>query len=714
MSEFHVQVVRLGPFHPHPNADTLDITKVYDYTVIVKRGTFSEGQLAVYVPIDSVVPDNEHWHWLVPPHADGTERFPVGQVPERYRVIEAKKLRGTFSQGCLMPLPSPQLFTFKEGEDVARMFDITKYEPPVPMTTGGECEAAPTGWTFPSYTDIEGMRRYPNIIQDDEEVVVTEKIHGCLQSHASITMHDGSKKRIKSVIVGDVLLGVDDAGNTVASRVTHVWQNGKSTTWQKIRSSRKSVKTGNPFCQVICTPTHQIAIKVDNKIVWRDASAVRVGNTTIIHRSDVSLPELQRQIMIGMLLGDASVGGVENDFAAWSMCWGHSIKDIEYVEWIERALGDIFFKGSRDECISGYGSTILRGHTIWSHSIREAFKQFKRYDVTIPDVGKHGKKVIPLSLVEDLTPLALAFWYMDDGSLGHGDGSEQDNVAGLATCSFDDADHDILLAALSRLGITGQKTCYDYNRIAFNAVNAEKLFLLIAPFIPSCMQRKLPPRYRGGPGWLPPADAPQRYTQLVEQTVLSNENCNEKSSERFDLTTETQNFFANEMLVHNSSARYAHDGDRLWVGSHHQIKKRDEKSVWWQVANAGGFEVRVRQAPFHVFFGEVYGAVQDLKYGVKSGCRFRVFDVYDAKTQRYLDHDDAFMLADNCDMAWVPVLYRGPWKPELVGLSEGKSTIADHVREGIVVKPVKERWNEEVGRVVLKRHGEGYLLRKKK
>jgi hypothetical protein len=38
--------------------------------------------------------------------------------------------------------------------------------------------------------------------------------------------------------------------------------------------------------------------------------------------------------------------------------------------------------------------------------------------------------------------------------------------------------------------------------------------------------------------------------------------------------------------------------------------------------------------------------------------------------------------------------------------------IPDHVREGIVVKPVRERQSRSIGRVFLKLAGQGYLLRK--
>lgn len=342
MSEFHVNTVKLGPFTKHPNADNLDITKVFDYTVVTKRGAYKEGELAVYVPIDSVVPDNEEWHWLAPRNSDGSERFPVGQVPERYRIIEAKKIRGIFSQGCLMPLPpggDPRGWT--EGMEVATTFGITKYEPPVHMTTGGECEPAPKGWVFPTYTDIEGLRRYPDVIQDGEPVVITEKIHG-------------------------------------------------------------------------------------------------------------------------------------------------------------------------------------------------------------------------------------------------------------------------------------------------------------------------------------------------------------------------------------ASARYCHDGQRLWVGSHTQIKARNPDVLWWQVAIAEGLEEKLARVPNHVFFGEVYGQVQDLKYGVYSGAKFCCFDVYDVMMRRYLDFDNAFHMAQSVDVPWVPILYRGPWHVGLNELCEGKSTLADNVREGFVARPAVERRDERIGRVVVKRHGEGYLLRKKK
>lgn len=163
--------------------------------------------------------------------------------------------------------------------------------------------------------------------------------------------------------------------------------------------------------------------------------------------------------------------------------------------------------------------------------------------------------------------------------------------------------------------------------------------------------------------------------------------------------------------IHGANARFAHDGERLWVGSRSRIKRHDDANTWWQIAEALDLCTRLQAFCRLVFFGEVFGKVQDLHYGV-NGVDLRIFDVFDGEAGRYLDHDAAREAAAQCGLLWVPTLYRGPWAPERVSeWAEGPSTIADHVREGFVVKPTRERV-AHMGRVILKMHGEGYLTRK--
>jgi len=330
MSEFHINIIRVGKIEAHPNADALELTRVFDYPVIVRKGEYKEGDLAVYIPVDSVVPDTEQWAFLA-----------------GHRRIKAKRLRGIFSMGLLSqcPISNKELLV---GEDVRDIMNITKYEPPPDFIMGGESELGPLEWSFPTYTDLEALRRHPNVLVEGESVVLTEKIHG-------------------------------------------------------------------------------------------------------------------------------------------------------------------------------------------------------------------------------------------------------------------------------------------------------------------------------------------------------------------------------------ANARFVHDGNRLWVGSHTQIKRQEEESkkergIWWRIANKTNLEYKLSKVPMYVFFGEVYGGVQDLKYGLGSDCDLRIFDVYDIKKMKYLDFNDAWWMTKSCGLQWVPVLYEGQWRTTLSDEhAEGLTQIPNgkNVREGFVVRPIVERYDSTIGRVILKRHGEGYLLRNK-
>lgn len=164
-STHKVEVVRLGPLEKHPNADKLEIAKIFGYTVCCQVGNFKEGMLAAYIPPDSVVPNTPEFAFL-----DGHFR------------IKVKKLRGIVSQGFLIPAPEGA----KEGDNVASIVGVTHYDPPEPASTGGDAEKAPGGYR-PSY-DVDSWYRYRHLFKPGEMVVVTEKLHGASARYA---WHDG-------------------------------------------------------------------------------------------------------------------------------------------------------------------------------------------------------------------------------------------------------------------------------------------------------------------------------------------------------------------------------------------------------------------------------------------------------------------------------------------------------------------------------------------
>lgn len=167
MSTFVCKIRRIT-VEIHPNADLLEIGRIDGYQFVVAKGQWHTGDLGVYIPEQSIVPT-----------ALIEEMGLVGRLagPEANRV-KAIKLRGVLSQG-LFYRPDGVTFTDDmEGHDLAGELGITKWEPPIPLEMAGQVEPAPSNTIFRSYTDIEDIKRYPNVLVEGEEVIFTEKLHG--------------------------------------------------------------------------------------------------------------------------------------------------------------------------------------------------------------------------------------------------------------------------------------------------------------------------------------------------------------------------------------------------------------------------------------------------------------------------------------------------------------------------------------------------------
>ena len=59
-----VDIVRLSAPAVHPNADTLELFTIGGYQVVTKKEQFKEGDLAVYIQPDSVVPQTAPFYFI--------------------------------------------------------------------------------------------------------------------------------------------------------------------------------------------------------------------------------------------------------------------------------------------------------------------------------------------------------------------------------------------------------------------------------------------------------------------------------------------------------------------------------------------------------------------------------------------------------------------------------------------------------------------------
>lgn len=187
-------------------------------------------------------------------------------------------------------------------------------------------------------------------------------------------------------------------------------------------------------------------------------------------------------------------------------------------------------------------------------------------------------------------------------------------------------------------------------------------------------------------------------------------------------------FIPGEMVViteklHGANARFTIDEGQQYCGSHHQWKKEDAGNMWWRCLTENGWIITFCQLhPELIIYGEIFGAVQNLRYGAKNGeIFFRAFDIFDKSKNAWMGFDDVSILFNDASFGsqlghnWVPVLFYGEYNEiEVKKLVDVESNIigANHMQEGIIIQTLKERYDPEVGRVKLKIVSDQYLASK--
>ena len=169
MAAFEV-IVHEARIEPHPNADRIEICRIGDYQSVVAKGQFSNGDLVAYIPESSILPQSLIEEMEMTGKLGGKEANRISPV----------RFRGVVSQGIVYPLPNA-----RPGDDVTEQLGVTKYTPPIPDYMQGQVYHA-EGNTV--HYDVENFKKYPELLQEGEEVVMTEKLHG---SQCQMGYHHG-------------------------------------------------------------------------------------------------------------------------------------------------------------------------------------------------------------------------------------------------------------------------------------------------------------------------------------------------------------------------------------------------------------------------------------------------------------------------------------------------------------------------------------------
>ena len=198
---------------------------------------------------------------------------------------------------------------------------------------------------------------------------------------------------------------------------------------------------------------------------------------------EIALTKRQKAIIVGNILGD---GYLEfNGFHGTRLQMKQSQKYKEYILWLYQELKNLC-KSEPNKRRDG--SQWFFG-TRYINDLTKLRKQF--YD-------EDGKKRIPDNISDILTsPLSLAVWYMDDGTL---DWRPKDHYAFSLTIncfSLQDAARlsETLSSNFDIESNVQNPLCRGirYPKLYIGKVGREKFLSLIRPYIVECFNYKLPP-----------------------------------------------------------------------------------------------------------------------------------------------------------------------------------------------------------------------------
>jgi recombination protein RecA len=366
---------------------------------------------------------------------------------------------------------------------------------------------------------------------------------GCVSYGTRLQLADGSTEKIGKIVNQkmdvEVLSYDPDTDRIVPRKIVNWFNNGPAKQFLQFTVEKSG---GNGRSQFAATPNHLIRTPAG----WTEAGDLIAGDRVMASEPHL-LSEQQFQVVLGSLMGDGNLSPNRRDRNGVRFRLGHGAKQIEYLQWKTALLGNI------------------------KHSTRVNDKGAHFVDFTpLPELGElqravylgDGKKFLSEEYLKALTPLALAIWYMDDGSFTvRSKGLQQRTAGGSGRI-------EICVEAMSE---GSRVRLRDYLRdthglnvrlrpsgsagkavLVFSTDATAKFQKLVTPHMAPSMEYKLLPRFRGQgtvtPQFVDPAE------KLVPARVLDvHVKPHTRSMNRFDIEVEgSHNYFADGVMVHNS------------------------------------------------------------------------------------------------------------------------------------------------------------------
>ncbi|MBU9764655.1 recombinase RecA [Mycobacterium sp. TNTM28] len=366
---------------------------------------------------------------------------------------------------------------------------------------------------------------------------------GCFNYSTRVQLADGTTEKIGKIVNQKMdveVLSYDPVTDQIVPRKVVNWfNNGPAEQFLQFTVEKSG---GNGKSQFAATSNHLIRTPGG----WSEAGDLIAGDRVLAAEPHL-LSDQQFQVVLGSLMGDGNLSPNRRDRNGVRFRMGHGAKQVDYLEWKTALLGNI------------------------KHSTHENAKGAKFVDFTpLPELAElqravylgDGKKFLSEEYLKALTPLALAVWYMDDGSFSvRSKGLQQRTEGGSGRI-------EICVEAMSegsrvrlrdylrdthgldvrlRLSGTAGKAM-----LTFSTAASAKFQEIVAPYMAPAMEYKLLPRFRGRSGVQSQFVEPTQ--RLVPARVLDvHVKPHTRSMNRFDIEVEgNHNYFVDGVMVHNS------------------------------------------------------------------------------------------------------------------------------------------------------------------
>lgn len=217
------------------------------------------------------------------------------------------------------------------------------------------------------------------------------------------------------------------------------------------------------------------------------------GRKLIEYKNGLKLNTIQREILVGTLLGDSSISK-SNSKTAFNVKFEQKLANEEYIN----HLYEIFepYVGTPPDLRNIKGGEAKDRQSIWFRTYRHIhfkfyYDLFYRKQTPKDDLRK---KRVPDLIHKFLTPRALAYWFMDDGSYIDGPKEKKRERAYVFnTQSFSYEENTILKETL-KLNFNLDTSIYKdrkYYLLYIKRESKEAFINLIEPFILDNFKYKL-------------------------------------------------------------------------------------------------------------------------------------------------------------------------------------------------------------------------------